>query len=233
MDNAIKQEESHGRDLSHRKPLIVIECHNLRFSQQSIKEEFRDGSSLRGLINELAANPDHAYRIPPLRIFKSGAHFVSLDNRRLACLCQSSRFLGQALKVPCMLQNQRFILTRVSATHASKVRFYCTSTHRGASVQVRGAITRNGSRVIRVFKTTQSRLTVEPTSTQRRTKADPKTTRSHPSVTPKSIRNQLNAAPQPIRSRPKVDMITQSSIIGQGGGRPLVSHGVAFRLEGP
>ena len=100
MDNAIKQEESHGRDLSHRKPLIVIECHNLRFSQQSIKEEFRDGSSLRGLINELAANPDQAYRIPPLRIFKSGAHYVSLDNRRLACLFECSRFFVSAFKSP-------------------------------------------------------------------------------------------------------------------------------------
>ena len=153
MDNAIKQEESHGRDLSHRKPLIVIECHNLRFSQQSIKEEFRDGSSLRGLINELAANPDQAYRIPPLRIFKSGAHYVSLDNRRLACLFECSRFLRQPLKVRCMLYSPQFILTHLSKCQASKVRYYWSSAHRGAFVQVRGASARNASRVIRVFKT--------------------------------------------------------------------------------
>ena len=153
MDNAIKQEESHGRDLSHRKPLIVIECHNLRFSQRSIKENFRDGSSLRGLINELAANPDQAYRIPPLRIFKSGAHYVSLDNRRLACLFECSWFLRQALKVRCMLYSPQFILTRMSKCQASKVRYYWSSAHRGAFVQVRGASARNASRVIRVFET--------------------------------------------------------------------------------
>ena len=153
MDNAIKQEESHGRDLSHRKPLIVIECHNLRFSQRSIKENFRDGSSLRGLINELAANPDQAYRIPPLRIFKSGAHYVSLDNRRLACLFECSWFLRQPLEVRCMLYSPQFILTHLSKCQASKVRYYWSSVHRGAFVRVRGASARNASRVIRVFKT--------------------------------------------------------------------------------
>ena len=137
---------------SHRSSRsIVIPCCDLRFSQKSISECFRYGSSLGRLITELAANPDHVHLIGPLRIFKAGKHYVSLDNRRLACLFECSRFLGRALMVPCTLYSKRCILACFNELQVSKLQFYCKSAHKGAFVQVRCRHKRV-RRVIRVLK---------------------------------------------------------------------------------
>ena len=132
---------------------MEITCSSLRFSQANISWVFRDGRSLDQLITELEANPDHAYDFPPLRIFKKGKHYVSLDNRRLACLSESSRFLGVAIKVPCILYSKRFIATSMGNCQARKLKFYCASFHRGAFVQVNDRTSsKRRSRTIRVYE---------------------------------------------------------------------------------
>ena len=136
--------------LSHR---IVIPCSDLRFSQKSISGCFRSGSSLSQLITELAANPDHVHCIGPLRIFKAGKNYVTLDNRRLACLLESSRLLSRTLMVPCTLYSKRFILACFSELQGSKLRFYFESSHRGSFVHIRRSSGhKHLRRVIRVLK---------------------------------------------------------------------------------
>ena len=136
--------------LSHR---IVIPWCDLRFSQKSISGCFRSGSSLSQLITELAANPDHVHCIGPLRIFKAGKNYVTLDNRRLACLLEASRLLSRTLMVPCTLYSKRLIVACLSELQASKLRFYFESSHRGSFVHIRRSSGhKHLRRVIRVLK---------------------------------------------------------------------------------
>ena len=134
------------RQKRKRRCEVVLECNQLRFSQEYIMDKFQDGSSLDELILELEANTDYAFRLQPLRIFKSGGHYVSLDNRRLACLHEASRFLGVALRVPCILYSKRYISKRMSSCQISK------SRHRGAFVQLRVSRRPSCSKIIRVWK---------------------------------------------------------------------------------
>ena len=60
------------RQKRKRRCEVVLECNQLRFSQEYINDHFQDGSSLDELILELEANTDYAFRLQPLRIFKSG-----------------------------------------------------------------------------------------------------------------------------------------------------------------
>ena len=116
--------------------MLTISCNQLRFSQPSIKSTFRDGRSLKGLILELEADTDYVHHIRPLRIFKSGKHYVSLDNRRLACLLQCSRCLNRVVETPCILYRQNYILSRFGFTQVCKVVYYFHSRRRGAFVTV-------------------------------------------------------------------------------------------------
>ena len=146
------------RQKRKRRCEVVLECNQLRFSQEYIMDKFQDGSSLDELILELEANTDYAFRLQPLRIFKSGGHYVSLDNRRLACLHEASRFLGVALRVPCILYSKRYISKRMSSCQNRKLNFYYSKPrHRGAFVQLRVSRSPfNCSKIIRVWKNKES-----------------------------------------------------------------------------
>ena len=128
--------------------MLTIPCDQLRFSQASISSKFRDGRILESLINQLEADTDYVNHIPPLRVFKDCKHYVSLDNRRLACLLDCSKFLNRVIEVPCMLYRLNYILSRFSVTQVRKVKYFFCSRHRGAFVKVK----ERRRRIIRVLK---------------------------------------------------------------------------------
>ena len=131
--------------------ILNVPCSQLRFSQPSINHKFRDGRSIECLIRALEVDTDYVHRMPPLRIFKSGKGYVSLDNRRLACLIECSRFLSRVVETPCILYRQNYILSRFGLTQKLKVLYYVCSRHRGAFVKMRRGPVQM-ARVIRVFK---------------------------------------------------------------------------------
>ena len=126
-------------------------CSQLRFSQSSINHKFRDGRSIDCLIRGLEVDTDYVHRMPPLRIFKYGRHYVSLDNRRLACLLECSRFLNRVVETPCILYRLNFILSRFGFTQKRKVMYFVSTRHRGAFVKLRQGQLQL-PRVIRVLK---------------------------------------------------------------------------------
>ena len=136
--------------------ILNVPCSQLRFSQPSINYKFRDGRSIESLIRALEADTDYVHRMQPLRIFKSGKNYVSLDNRRLACLIECSKFLNRVVEAPCILYRQNSILSRFGLTQKLKVMYFACSRHRGAFVKVRrGPVQMR--RVIRVLKKTLGR----------------------------------------------------------------------------
>jgi len=55
----------------------------IRFTQDSIKAEFKTGDSVDNLIQKLKSGELTADQIPPIRIFEKNGKIYSLDNRRL------------------------------------------------------------------------------------------------------------------------------------------------------
>lgn len=61
----------------------------IRFTQDSIKSEFKNGQSVDELINALVSGKVKASDLPPIRIFEKDGKLYSLDNRRLYAFQQA------------------------------------------------------------------------------------------------------------------------------------------------
>lgn len=95
----------------------------IRFTQDSIKSTFKDGRSLRGLIDDLKSGKVTADDLPAIRTFERDGKLYSLDNRRLKAF--------QEAGVP--------IRTRpATADEIANEAFKFTSKNDGASIRVRG-----------------------------------------------------------------------------------------------
>ncbi|MEY4591067.1 MAG: hypothetical protein RL497_3143, partial [Pseudomonadota bacterium] len=95
----------------------------IRFTQDSIKSTFKDGRSLRGLIDDLKSGNVTANDLPAIRTFERDGKLYSLDNRRLKAF--------QEAGVP--------IRTRpATADEIANEAFKFTSKNDGASIRVRG-----------------------------------------------------------------------------------------------
>lgn len=57
--------------------------HDIRFSQDSISNAFRQGGTIDDLANALRSGAVHPYGIPPIRLVSRDGLLYSLDNRRL------------------------------------------------------------------------------------------------------------------------------------------------------
>ena len=62
----------------------LMEPHRVRFSQHKCSPRFRNGLALTELVVRLASGFS-PQAVPPMRLIWAGKHWVSLDNRRLAC----------------------------------------------------------------------------------------------------------------------------------------------------
>ena len=80
----------------------VMEPHRVRFSQHRCSPRFRNGLALTELVVRLASGFS-PQAVPPMRLIWAGKHWVSLDNRRLACFRIFNilvRLAGHRLRVP-------------------------------------------------------------------------------------------------------------------------------------
>ena len=80
-------EEAHTFFVGRGQWLVHNTClrdpKTIRFTQDSIKAEFKTGDSVDNLIQKLKSGELTADQIPPIRIFEKNGKIYSLDNRRL------------------------------------------------------------------------------------------------------------------------------------------------------
>lgn len=101
----------------------LVNPKTIRFTQDSIKSTFKDGRSLRGLIDDLKSGKVTANDLPAIRTFERDSKLYSLDNRRLKAF--------QEAGVP--------IRTRpATANEIANETFKFTSKTDGTSIRVRG-----------------------------------------------------------------------------------------------
>ncbi len=101
----------------------LVDPRTIRFTQDSIKSTFKDGRSLRGLIDDLKSGKITSDGLPAIRTFERDGKLYSLDNRRLKAF--------QEAGVP--------IRTRpATADEIANETFKFTSKNGGASIRVRG-----------------------------------------------------------------------------------------------
>lgn len=68
------------------KTVFVLDSRQVRFTQDSIGDEFADGGKIEELAEKLRSGKAKFSELPAIRVLQSkGGNFVSLDNRRLWC----------------------------------------------------------------------------------------------------------------------------------------------------
>eukprot|EP00927_Polykrikos_kofoidii_P055243 TRINITY_DN49524_c0_g1_i1.p1 TRINITY_DN49524_c0_g1~~TRINITY_DN49524_c0_g1_i1.p1 ORF type:complete len:624 (+),score=74.43 TRINITY_DN49524_c0_g1_i1:168-2039(+) len=88
-------------------PQCLVRPSDVRFSQQSISDTFRDGHTLKDMQSALARGTLQKRAIPPIRVFKtSRGNFVSHDNRRLA-VYKNLEAQGSVGKIKVQLTKKR------------------------------------------------------------------------------------------------------------------------------
>ncbi len=95
----------------------------VRFSQDSIRDVFRDGSTIDDLAEGLRSGKIRAEEVPPLRLLEKDGLYFTLDNRRLAAFRRAN------LPVPWR---------RATAGEVAAEAWKFTTTNQGVSVRVRG-----------------------------------------------------------------------------------------------
>eukprot|EP00927_Polykrikos_kofoidii_P030889 TRINITY_DN26570_c0_g1_i1.p1 TRINITY_DN26570_c0_g1~~TRINITY_DN26570_c0_g1_i1.p1 ORF type:complete len:268 (-),score=50.23 TRINITY_DN26570_c0_g1_i1:117-920(-) len=66
------------------KDARLLSVEQIRFSQNSIGSNFKDGRSVEQLTNDMKAGKTHVWDIPPIRVYETqNGNFVTHDNRRL------------------------------------------------------------------------------------------------------------------------------------------------------
>lgn len=95
----------------------------IRFTQDSISQNFRDGSSVFDLSESLRTGQVIPSDIPPIRVFERDGNLYSLDNRRLAA------FQMAGVDVP---------ITAATPAQVARDAFKMTSKTDGQSIRIRG-----------------------------------------------------------------------------------------------
>ncbi|MFE7974337.1 RHS repeat-associated core domain-containing protein [Streptomyces shenzhenensis] len=95
----------------------------VRFTQDSISANFKNGKSVRNLVDDLKTGKVTAGDLPPIRIFQKDGKIFSLDNRRL----YAAREAGV---------NVRFV--RASPAEVQNESWKFTTQNEGSSIVVRG-----------------------------------------------------------------------------------------------
>ncbi|WP_299005973.1 hypothetical protein [uncultured Shewanella sp.] len=96
---------------------------SIRFTQDSIKATFKDGRSLKDLIDDLKSGKVTANDLPAIRIFERDGKIFSLDNRRLKAFQEAGVPIRTKPATPDEIANEAFKFT---------------SKNEGASIRVRG-----------------------------------------------------------------------------------------------
>ncbi len=65
------------------KEIVKFDAKTIRFTQNNMNNQFSDGKSVKGLIDDLKAGKVSGDDIPPIRVFEKDGKIYSLDNRRL------------------------------------------------------------------------------------------------------------------------------------------------------
>jgi len=60
-----------------------LDPHKIRFTQDSIKREFKNGKKLEDVVRDLRSGKISPDDFPPIRILEYNGNIYSLDNRRL------------------------------------------------------------------------------------------------------------------------------------------------------
>jgi len=108
----------------HNIPGVTLaEPNIIRFTQESIKNTFKDGHTLRELIDDLKAGRVSADDLPAIRIFEKDGKIFSLDNRRLKA------FQEAGVQIRTIPANEDEIANEA---------FKFTTTNNGTSIRVRG-----------------------------------------------------------------------------------------------
>jgi hypothetical protein len=74
----------------------------VRCTQDTISPNFKNGNSVRGLVDDLKAGKVAASGLPPIRIYEKDGKIYSLDNRRLYAAKEagvSIRFVRASLEI--------------------------------------------------------------------------------------------------------------------------------------
>ncbi|MFE3446547.1 DUF6531 domain-containing protein [Nocardia sp. NPDC059180] len=104
-------------------PCNTIDPNQVRFTQDSVRATFKDGSSVFDLVDGLRSGDIDSESIPPIRIFEQQGHLYTLDNRRLVA------FQMAGVDVPYVM---------ASDTQVAREAFKFTSRSEGLSIRIRG-----------------------------------------------------------------------------------------------
>jgi filamentous hemagglutinin len=108
--------------LVHNIPCVTLKDPNtIRFTQDSIKNTFKDGHTLTELIDDLKSGRVSADDLPAIRIFEKDGKIFSLDNRRLKAF-----------------QEAGVQIRTIPADEIANEAFKFTTTNNGTSIRVRG-----------------------------------------------------------------------------------------------
>ena len=85
-----------GEDDAVRSQELMVKIKDLKFTHDSVASRFRDGSSFEGLMEDLrSGNVDPMRNLKPLKVYHWPGHgYYSRDNRRLQCLKEFQREIG-------------------------------------------------------------------------------------------------------------------------------------------
>ncbi|MEU1181326.1 hypothetical protein ABZ464_27500 [Streptomyces sp. NPDC005820] len=95
----------------------------MRFTQDSIGANFKNGKSVQSLVDDLKTGKVTAGDLPPIRIFQKDGKIYSLDNRRLHAAQEAG-------------VNVRFV--RASPADVQNESWKFTTKNDGSSIVVRG-----------------------------------------------------------------------------------------------
>ncbi|OQY45795.1 MAG: hypothetical protein DRR08_29830 [Candidatus Parabeggiatoa sp. nov. 2] len=111
--------------LVHNIPCVTLADPNIiKLTQESIKNTFKDGQTLRELIDDLKAGRVSADDLPAIRLFeKEGRISISLDNRHLKAFQEAG---VQIRTIPA------------TEDEIANEAFKFTTTNNGTSIRVRG-----------------------------------------------------------------------------------------------
>ncbi len=110
--------------LVHNIPCVTLADPNIiKLTQESIKNTFKDGQTLRELIDDLKAGRVSADDLPAIRIFEKEGRIFSLDNRRLKAFQEAG---VQIRTIPA------------TEDEIANEAFKFTTTNNGTSIRVRG-----------------------------------------------------------------------------------------------
>ena len=88
-----------------------VDPSDIRFSQNNISENFRDGSSVDDLVTGLLNSTVDPNSIPPIRVFEVDGQLVTLDNRRLYAYQQADIPIRVEPATPAQIRNESFKFT--------------------------------------------------------------------------------------------------------------------------